>query len=122
MKYLKKSARALTLALALLMATNSAHAADTYCYTGVRNLFIESNGAVQIRLDVLNNYVQICNINSSWKGITPQICAAQLGLMRSAVARQVPMYIYYASTEVTSCTTIPTYSTAPSPGYVMLLN
>jgi hypothetical protein len=118
MNFLKKSARALTVALALLMATNAAHA--VYCYTLVRYLWIENTGAVYVYLDIRGDYVQFCNINATWKGITPQICAAQLGLMRSAVARQASTYFYYLNADVSSCTSIPSYSNAPAPGYIML--
>jgi hypothetical protein len=120
MTIFKKTARAFTLAMALLMSASAANAVQSWCNTYVQNLFIGRGGDVNIYLNIRGDYVQICAINTTWKGVSASTCAANIGLLRSAVARQAGMIIFYD--DVPSCTSIPSYSAAPSPGYVMLQN
>lgn len=120
MNYLKKSVKAYVLALVFLTITNVANAASAWCQTQVSNLFIEANGSVQLTAAVRADYLQICNITTTWKGVLPTTCASWVGLMRSAVARSANVILFYDN--VPSCSTIPSYANAPAPGYVMLQN
>jgi hypothetical protein len=120
MNYLKKTGRAFVLALVFLSMTNVAKAGPFWCQTYVNQLFIIGTGDVELFSYTRSNYVQPCNINSTWKGVSPATCASWLGLARSAVARGASMLLMYS--DVPSCEAIPTYSDAPAPYYVMLVN
>jgi hypothetical protein len=109
--------------IALLLTTtlSSAAMADTWCGpTKVSRMFVWSDGTVNVFLSIRGDYVAFCNMNSSWKGISPTTCATWLALIKSAVARKADMTIFY--NESFTCQAIPSYASAPSPYYVMLEN
>jgi hypothetical protein len=110
------------LALIVILGTLLAGQAQAqqWCQTKVSNLFLNNGGDVLAMASARGDYLQVCNINQSWKGVAPPTCASWLSLLRSGVARAATMTFYYA--EPTACTAIPPYGTAPAPGYVMLMN
>lgn len=117
MKTPKTLLRLLVIPLSLLAVQVQA---AQWCTTNVSNLYIQSDGGVVVAASARGDYLQVCNINQDWKGVTPPTCASWLGLIRSGVSRGASMIFYYA--EDTACSAIPTYSAAPAPGYVMLNN
>ena len=110
---------AATLIATMLFTSNSVYAED-YCYTKVVNLFSEASGYTYARLAVRDNYVMVCNMNATWKNVTPTLCATWITYLRSAVARKANMIIFYS--EDVKCATLPTYVNAPAPGYIMLMD
>ena len=104
----------------VLALFSGAAQAQQWCHTKVSNLFIDSAGAVHATLSVRGDYVAFCNINSTWKNITPTHCASWISLVRSGVARKANMIFYY--NEATPCTQIPHYQNAPAPGYIMMMD
>jgi hypothetical protein len=92
--------------------------ANQWCGTKVTNLLINDAGLVYVYLTLRADYVAICSINTTWKNISPTTCASWISLVRSAVARKSDMIFFY--NEATPCTEIPSYSNAPTPGYIML--
>jgi hypothetical protein len=98
--------------------TSGVAQAQQWCYTKVSNLFIDGSGNVNVSLSVRGEYVAFCNINTTWKNISPTQCASWISLVRSGVSRKANMVFYY--NEATPCTQIPTYTSAPPPGYIML--
>jgi hypothetical protein len=94
--------------------------AQQWCTTKVSNLYIHSSGLAHATLSARGDYVAFCNINTTWKNITPTQCASWLSLVRSGVARKANMIFYY--NEATPCTQIPSYENAPAPGYIMLMD
>ena len=65
-------------------------------------------------------HVQICNINQNHGQITPQTCAGWLTFLRNAVTNQEATIIYYS--DAPACQVMPTYGSAPIPGYIMLVD
>jgi hypothetical protein len=98
-----------------------ASAQTIWCSTKVTNLLVYGNGNAVVFPSARGAYVQFCNINSDWKGISPLTCVTWLSLLRSAVSRQADVTIEYAS-GATDCINLPTFGDAPAPSYVMLKN
>jgi hypothetical protein len=110
----------LKMCLSYLALTSAAAYAQQYCTTKVNNLAVYSNGDTLVRLTARSDYLQVCSMSADWKGVTPQICATWVALIKSAVARNTDMIFYY--TQTTACNLIPTYANAPAPAYVMQMN
>lgn len=116
-----KTSKNLVRLLVILLSFFAVQAqAAQWCNTNVSNLIVYGDGNVVVAASVRGDYLQVCNINQEWKGVTPPTCASWLGLIRSGVSRAASMIFYY--NEDTACTAIPTYGSAPAPGYVMLNN
>jgi hypothetical protein len=92
--------------------------AQQWCTTTVSNLLLRSEGSVLVKVIARGDYLQFCNINTDWKGVSPTTCAAWLTLVRSAVARKSSMLFYYS--QPTPCDQITTYESAPAPSFVMM--
>jgi hypothetical protein len=75
-----------------------ASAQTIWCSTKVTNLLVYGNGNAVVFPSARGAYVQFCNINSDWKGISPLTCVT------------------------TDCINLPTFGDAPAPSYVMLKN
>jgi hypothetical protein len=112
-----RKTRNLTLALLPLLLAGQVHA-QQYCTTTVSNLYVAKDGSVIVNAAIRGDYLQLCNLNADWKGVSPMTCAAWHTLTRSAVTRKSTMTLYYA--ETTPCNLIPYYGNAPSPYYVMM--
>jgi hypothetical protein len=112
------------LAAALLLGAQIVNAQSTpvACTTKANNLFVTNAGEVRVFLSVRADYVQVCGVNSDWKGVSPVACMSWVALLRSAVSRQADLIVYYNDPAVTNCTAIATYGSAPAPVYVMLKN
>lgn len=112
------------LAAALLLLSASVASAQTaqYCGGKVSYLYVTKLGDVVVNAAVVGNYVQVCNINADWKGVSPVTCMGWVSLLRSAVSRNSDTLFNYIDAAVTSCASVPSYGSAPAPYYVMLIN
>jgi len=91
---------------------------SVYCQGKINKVYITSNGNVVIYGDYLNNYTQICSLNSTWNNVDTMTCASWLALAKTAVTERSDVIVYYANES--SCTSIPTYENSPAPYYFML--
>lgn len=113
--------RRLAIVLAsIALATTCASAAEQWCTGTVSNLFVSSNGNVEVQTSWLGNYVLVCNQNQTSGGVSPTTCLSWMSLLRNAIERKAQTTIYYPNAP--ACAQIPPYETAPTPGYVMLVN
>jgi hypothetical protein len=94
--------------------------AQQWCSSTVSQTWMWRDGGLYLLAGFRGDHLQVCNINETWKGITPATCASWQGMIRSAVARKTSMLFYYA--EPTPCASIPTYGNAPSPSYIMMID
>lgn len=105
-------------ALSVGLLPRPAYAAPEWCTSKINNTFVDIEGNVFVDPVFRGDYLQICNVNVAWKGVSVELCRTWQALSMSAILADKPMIIYYAN--VPSCATIPSYSSAPSPGYMML--
>ena len=111
------------LIIALLAAAAPAQA-GFYCTGTIAGTYTDSNGYLFASLNAANgnpngNWFMFCNVGTTWSGINPQTCVSWTATITSAVLTNKPVSVYYDTTS--SCTTLPTYSAAPAPYFVMLL-
>ena len=117
---MKKHLLNVSLLFSLLATSASVAQAQQWCGTKVRDQYINSSGDLVVYASIRNDYLQVCNLNTTWKSVTPQTCAGWYGLIKSAVSRNASMTFLY--NESTPCTSIPRYGDAPVPIYIMLNN
>ena len=108
--------------LVLSIFSLPAFSAGATCPGTIDRVFTQSGGAVSIYTSWRSDYVQICNVLTEWKGVDPTVCMVWVSNAQSAVTTRKPTIIRYDSDSGLSgdCSTVPTYSNAPSPGYLML--
>jgi hypothetical protein len=113
---MKKIKQLLTLCFLATSLFASTAQAQQWCTGKVMNILTDTNGVVMVVQSAVSGggYVQFCNINAAWKGVSPALCANWLGYVRSAVARKSDMIFFY--NEPTACPSIPTGGNAPAPG------
>lgn len=104
--------------LATATALSSPAYAAAYCDSYVDQFFTTQAGDVLVLPAFRNDWVQICNVQSAWNGVSPATCTSWLSTLISGMISRKQFTFYYASASV--CSTIPTYGSAPAPGYVLL--
>ncbi|MEO9599812.1 hypothetical protein [Parasphingorhabdus sp.] len=103
---------------AILLAT-AAPAFALQCLGTLTNVYLNDAGAVIILPSYAPSYTQICNIKTDWKGISKDICWGWFSQANNAVVESRQFRVSYQDTSAT-CGTLPAYSNAPAPYYIML--
>ena len=83
------------------------------CSGEVMNSYISVGGNLIIKPTWRNDYTKLCNVNDD-----PIVCALWSGYVASSMNDNTSLIVSYSS--IGSCSTIPTYSSSPTPDYVML--
>jgi hypothetical protein len=91
--------------------------AAVVCGGPVKNMYVNSFGNVYILGTWLNTYQQVCNLNAEWNGISTTTCKGWLSILEVATAANLNVTI---NINAASCTSIPTYESAPPPNYIMI--
>ena len=112
---MKKFVCALALALSL-----PAYGAPQWCTGRIAHYLTWANGDVSMLPTWRQDYVTICNLQSSYKGVEPSVCVSWFALLQSAVTSGRISYTHYQ--DAPACNAIPTYGNAPTPAYVLLTN
>ncbi|WP_298334640.1 hypothetical protein [uncultured Erythrobacter sp.] len=108
--------------LASLLAgilTTQANAATHWCTGGVEAFYVNHTGAAIFKPTWSPVYLQICNVEVEWKGITTSTCMAWVAKVDAAIGLTKQIRIRYAS--VNGCDQIAANGSAPAPYYLMLL-
>lgn len=94
--------------------------ADIYCGGDASALRILTyrDGSVLVLTGWRNDFLKICNLNSSWKEVTPATCFAWMSKIAGAISAGKRTGFWYTGLSPESCAAIPTYGNAPSPVYV----
>ena len=112
--------RKLMMCILMLSINVPVHAAPQWCYGTITDLLIFSDGSIMAKPSWRQDWIGICNLNTTWKDVPPVTCAAWYTTLKTAMTKQpLPQTtIYYP--EASLCPSVPTYSAAPAPGYIML--
>ena len=108
-----------TTVLLLFVVSPSLHAAFQ-CEVTVDRVLVYADGSVNVFHTGRNDYTYICNTNGTWKDVDTVTCALWVGMLQGAQNNGKRVQFYYDGTG--SCATLPTYSSAPAPVYIGVLN
>lgn len=92
-----------------------AHAAFE-CNVSVKNVLVYADGIVNVLHSGRGDYTVICNINSEHSGVSPSTCAMWTTMLQVIKKKNGTANIYYPGSG--SCSTLPTYGSAPVPTYI----
>jgi len=113
--------RKIVAASVCLALSTSALAAQINCVGNVSKLYVsKANSGVYILGSYSPNWTKVCQIDATWKGVTAETCKFWFSIAQGSYHAETQVNLAYDSSEISSCSTIPTYSNAPSPKYLML--
>ena len=106
------------LLVSMTLFSSMSFSASIYCTGKIKNMFIESNGNVQIMGDwAPDRWAKVCNLNDE----DVVTCSMWSSVISTATKDNLNVVVNYTNTEHT-CSTLPTYQSAPKPNYVMIHN
>lgn len=107
-----------TLAIIAAGALVSAPAlADITCVSATAKALSYASGMVLIEPNFRGDFIEICNLNQTWNGVSPETCFSWFSSVNSSIIFNKNIEIYYTGSNF-ACATIPTYGSAPAPVYV----
>lgn len=117
-----KAGRMVVLACAALASFAPVRAGTAlWCEGTINQHWINSGGDLYVNPSWRADHVALCNVNTTnAAGITPTVCMSWAAIIRAAMQRNAQTTIFYGDAPVTSCGLIPSYTSAPSPTYVMI--
>lgn len=112
----------IALALVMMIPFQAKAAGDLWCRGNLSQVYVDRDGNVIVYATFRSDYVMLCNVNSTWKGISTSACAAMFTTALAVHKTNSIAQIFYLAPTVIgkTCATIPTYNSAPSPLYVMI--
>lgn len=113
---MSRFARCIICALIVCFST-SAHAL-VFCRGAVTGVYVDNYGGVLIAGGFSPNWIQICNVTTSWKGVAPETCESWVALATTLQVTQQLATLRYA--DGVTCDSLPAYGGAPAPHYVMI--
>lgn len=114
MESFRKPFMALTAAIALV-APSLGHAAFD-CNATVIRVLVYNGGAVNVLHSGRGDYTIICNLDTTYAGVTPTTCAMWTAMLQS-IKKKNGLAAFYFGGEG-SCATMGTYGSAPVPAYI----
>ena len=107
-------------AVASTLIFSTANALD--CAGKISQVLMYSSGLVMIVGSWRGDYPVICSTDGSWGGIASETCLAWYATALKARADNTTVDVYYASPGSATCATLPTYSGALVPGYLLVIS
>lgn len=104
--------------LLVTMIAFQANAAGKWCNGTIDNSYIEHSGNVFIIGSWRGEHTKVCNLNSTWKGITASTCKTWVGYIQLALVSRAPVTMHYS--DISSCSSIGPYGSAEKPSYIMI--
>lgn len=99
------------LALTLLNPGVAQAASDPiYCHGKITEAMVTAGSELLVVPSFRNDWVQICNIKTEWKGIAADICKNWSAQATTAVAGRLDVTFHYFVDNGVTCGSIPTYS------------
>lgn len=102
--------------LALIGAPGARAAA--YCIVVPGEVLVGADGMVDVLTPSRGDWVGICNIRTTWKGVDPSVCVSWFALAANAVTQRKGLGVYYPELAQSDCASIETYERSPAPRYV----
>lgn len=90
--------------------------ADTFCSGTVSRVLVYNDGKVLIVGSWRGDYTTVCNVSTTWNGVSPSICVSWLAQLNAATTMNKTAVLYYVG--VNDCATLLTYSNSPAPLYI----
>lgn len=90
--------------------------ADFQCDAQVDNVLIYSDGSVNVKQSVRNDYTMICNLKTERLGVSTETCSIWAAMLLNFKNTGSQAQFYYSGTG--SCATLPTYTYSPAPLYI----
>jgi hypothetical protein len=94
--------------------------ADAYCASPVNEALTFASGDVMVFPAWRNDWLAICNINTTRNNVTPQVCFAWFSTINNAILYNKSVGFYYSGIDPTGCPSIPVYTISPAPLYVRI--
>jgi hypothetical protein len=107
-------------ALSVSPLASAPASADVYCEGYVTNALSYGNGDVMAFTLWRNDWIKLCNLNSTRNGISPSTCFAWFATISNAVTYNKPAGFYFLG-DPGACALIATYDGTPVPLYVRLV-
>jgi hypothetical protein len=106
----------------LLLSSSIIQASEQRCTGSITDIWVHRDGSVYISGTWRDAHTKICNLATTWKGVSPNTCKSWQKLAQRAHATQKTIILEYSnlSFSFSACKRIPTYDKAPSPNFVML--
>lgn len=98
-----------------LIFSSSASAAFQ-CSSSIGSVLVYGDGTVNVNHSGRGDYTVVCNLNSTYKGVSPSTCAIWSAMILQAKRANSVLQFYYDGAG--ACSTLPTYSSAPVPVYI----
>lgn len=103
---------------AIALACSGQASAYVYCVGRISEILTEASGAVMVLPTFRNDWLQVCNLTGPWKGVPVDVCKSWVGTLTTVrITQDLSMFYYDAES---SCSSIPSYANASSPGYIRI--
>ena len=109
----------LLLAVIALGFSQQVFAVNLWCTGTVTRQYVDSASRVFILPTYAPSYTMVCDLDTTWNGITPDLCKTWFAQLQAAFHTQSLVIVYYNAVSYPSCGDLPSYTAAPTPGYVM---
>ena len=107
--------------LAMLLFVHApVYAGPVWCYGTITQVLTYADGTVSIFPTWRNDWINVCNLNNTVKGISPMTCVAWYAVIKSAASKQPLQTTVMFYQDMAACEVVPTYANSPAPGYLML--
>ena len=87
------------------MLFSSPAIAAAACSGTLSGVITQDDGAILINSSWRGNFTQICNVDTIWNGINPQVCWAWFAQANTAVTESRSVIVYYANEPSNACPT-----------------
>lgn len=106
-------------ALLILLSSNSI-AAPFDCAVTLSTVLVYASGAVNVLHSGRGDYTVICSLDAPYNGVSITTCAMWTSMLLNLKDKNKKATFYYDTNMagVTSCSTLPTYGSAPAPVYI----
>jgi hypothetical protein len=110
------------LLLGLAVIGFNAQAATLSCTGVVSDVTVYGSGVVRFKTEGANlsENVYICDLDSSWKGISPEACKSMLSQGQIAMTTGIQVTVRYVTSDYSACAELPINSLSIAPSSVIV--
>ena len=104
----------------MLLPWQSASANSLFCRGTVEQMYVTDSSQVLIEGSWHTSWTMICDLDSTWNGITAELCKTWFAMALTAYQANSEVMVKYTNPPSADCATLPTDGAAPAPVYFML--